>query len=81
MLIPFRLIIKFQNMSKKEIIAFVLKIVVAICVAVGAVIGVNVLSSCSAYKNASAFGRTTVVTVDTTNIDHSAGFSLEIKKR
>lgn len=68
-------------MSKKEVLTIVLKLVVAIAVAVGAVFGITVMSSCSAYKNADANGKTTIVTVDTTNINHSAGFSVCIKKK
>ena len=68
-------------MSKKEVLTIVLKLVAAIAVAVGAVFGITVMSSCSAYKYADANGKTTIVTVDTTNINHSAGFSISIKKK
>lgn len=68
-------------MKKKEILSLVLKLVVGIACAVGAVFGISVLSSCSAYKNADASGHTTIVTVDTTSVNHSAGFSVSIKKR
>lgn len=68
-------------MSKKQILSIVLKLVVAIAVAVGAVFGITVMSSCSAYKYADANGKTTIITVDTTNINHSAGFSINIKKK
>lgn len=67
-------------MSKKQILSIVLKLVVAIAVAVGAVFGITVMSSCSAYKQANAQGHTSIVTIDTTNISHSAGFSIKIKK-
>lgn len=68
-------------MKKKEILSLVLKLVVGIACAVGAVFGISVLSSCSAYKQAAASGRTSIVTIDTTNVNHSAGFSVSIKKR
>lgn len=68
-------------MTKKEVLSIVLKLVVAIAVAVGAVFGITVMSSCSSYKYADATGKTTIVTVDTTNINHSAGFSISIKKK
>lgn len=67
-------------MKKKEILSLALKLVVAIACAVGAVFGISVMSSCSAYKSSDAFGRTSIVTVDTTNVSHSAGFSIKIKK-
>lgn len=68
-------------MSKKEILSIVLKIIAGLAVAVGAAFGISVMSSCSAYKYADAQGKTTIVTVDTTNINHSAGFSISIKKK
>lgn len=67
-------------MKKKEILTIVLQLIVGIACAVGAVFGITVLSSCSAYKQADAHGHTSIVTVDTTNISHSAGFSIKIKK-
>ena len=68
-------------MSKKEVLSIVLKIIVGIAVAVGAVFGITVMSSCSSYKYSDAKGKSTIVTVDTTNINHSAGFSISIKKK
>lgn len=67
-------------MKKKEILSLVLKVIVAIACAVGAVFGISVMSSCSAYKQSVAQGHTSVVTVDTTTINHSSGFSIKIKK-
>ena len=68
-------------MNKKQILSIVLKLVVGIAAAVGAAFGISVMSSCSAYKYSDANGKTTIVTVDTTNINHSAGFSISIKKK
>lgn len=68
-------------MIKKDILYIVLKIVVGIACAVGAAFGISVMSSCSSYKTSEASGKTTIVTVDTTNINHSAGFSISIKKK
>ena len=67
-------------MTKKEVLSIVLKLVVAIAVAVGAVFGITVMSSCSAYKDSNAIGHTTIVTVDSTSVNHSAGFSVKIRK-
>lgn len=67
-------------MKKKEILSLVLKLIVAIACAVGAVFGISVMSSCSAYNQVDAQGRTSIVTVDTTSINHAAGFSIKIKK-
>lgn len=68
-------------MKKKEILSVVLKLIVGIACAVGAAFGISVLSSCSAYKTADASGHTSIVTVDSTFVNHSAGFSVSIKKR
>lgn len=81
MLIPFRLIIKFPNMSRKEIIALVLKIIIAVCTIIGAALGVNVLSSCSASKSVDVQGKTTVVTVDTTTVVHCGNISIQYIKK
>lgn len=67
-------------MSKKQILTLVLKVVVSVAVAVGAAFGISVMASCSAYKNVDAQGHTSIVTVDTTNVSHSSGFSINIKK-
>ena len=65
----------------KLIVTFICKVLVYALTTAAAVFGLGSLTSCSAYKNAQARGKTTVVTVDTTNIDHSAGFSISIKKK
>lgn len=71
----------YAIMNKKEILSIVLKIIVGVAVAVGAAFGISVMSSCSSYKYSEASGKTTIVTLDTTNINHSAGFSISIKKK
>ena len=67
-------------MSKKEFLSIVLKLVAGVAVAVGAAFGISVMASCSAYKQADAQGHTSIVTIDTTAISHSSGFSIKIKK-
>lgn len=67
-------------MTKKEVLSIVLKIIAGVVVAVGAAFGISVMSSCSAYKNADATGHTTIVTIDSTKVNHSAGFSVKIRK-
>lgn len=67
-------------MTKKELLSIYLKLIVGIAIAVGAAFGISVMSSCSAYRNADASGHTTIVTVDSTSVNHSAGFSVKIRK-
>lgn len=67
-------------MSKKEIISLVLKIIIAVCTIIGAALGVNVLSSCSASKSVQANGKTTIVTTDTTTVLHCGSISLQYTK-
>lgn len=68
------------TMTKKDVLTLVLKLIVGVAVAVGAVFGISVMSSCSAYKQADTQGHTSIITVDSTSINHSAGFSFKIKK-
>lgn len=70
-----------MSVSKKNILTVVLRTIFALITSVGAVYGITLLSSCSAYKTADASGHTTIVTVDSTSVNHSAGFSVSIKKR
>ena len=67
--------------TKKNLLTVVLRTIFALITAVGAVYGITLLSSCSAYKTADAVGRTSIVTVDTTVVNHLAGFSVSIKRK
>lgn len=64
----------------KLIVTFVCKVLVYALTTAAAVFGLGSLTSCSAYKSAAASGKTHIVTVDTTRIDHNAGFSIRIRK-
>lgn len=55
----------------KETIILVLKIVAAICAAVLSVLGVSCMTSCTISREANVSGRATIVTIDTTFINHS----------
>lgn len=70
-----------EFMDKKKVLEIVLKIVIGVAMVVASAFGISTLTSCSAYKNMNSVGKTTIVTVDTTNVDHNAGFSLSIKRK
>lgn len=55
----------------KDIFTFVLKLVVAIATAILTVLGTQALTSCAVKHNIDVKGRGTVITVDTTIINHS----------
>ena len=56
---------------KKEIIQIIIKVAIYALGLVAAYFGVTSLASCSTSHNVVARGRTTIVTVDTTNVSHS----------
>lgn len=56
---------------KKEIIQIIIKVAIYALGLIAAYFGVTSLASCSTSHNVVARGRTTIVTVDTTNVSHS----------
>lgn len=64
---------------EKSVLILVLKIVVAVASAVLAVLGANVLSSCTAYRSAESHGKTVITVVDTTYIDHKGTYNIQVK--
>ena len=58
-------------MTKKDFLIIVLKVVIYACTAILAVLGVSAMTSCSASRNVDVVGKTTIVTVDTTRINHN----------
>ncbi len=71
-------IVKLKNMNK-DLVTLILKIVVAIATAILGAIGVSVVSSCTAYRSADSYGRTTITVVDTTYIDHKGTYNISVK--
>ena len=55
---------------KKEIIQIILKVAIYALGLIAAFFGVTSLTSCSTSRNVSARGRTTILTVDTTYVNH-----------
>lgn len=70
-------VILFQNllnlfiMSKKNILIFILKIVIYEFILALGVLGVFAMSSCSSSRDVDVVGKTTIVTTDTTLIHHN----------
>lgn len=58
-------------MSKKDFLIIVLKVVIYFCTAILAVLGVSAMTSCSSSRSVDVVGKTTIVTVDTTRINHN----------
>ena len=58
-------------MKKKDLFIVFLKVVVFACTALLSVLGVTSLTSCSTSKSVDIVGKTTIVTVDTTHINHN----------
>lgn len=58
-------------MDKKDFFIILLKVIIYACTAILAVLGVSAMASCSASRNVDVVGKTTIVTVDTTHINHN----------
>lgn len=56
---------------KKEIIKIVIKVLIYAFGLIGSCLGISALTSCSASHSIDGFGKTTIVTSDTTFIYHS----------
>jgi hypothetical protein len=57
-------------MDKKEILIIALKVIIYVCSAILAVFGVSAMTSCSTSKDVDIYGKTTIVSTDTTYINH-----------
>lgn len=55
---------------KKEIIGIILKVVIYALTLIGAYLGVSSLTSCSASHSVIGYGKATIVTTDTTYVEH-----------
>lgn len=58
-------------MSKKDFLIIFLKVVIYACTLILAVLGVSAMTSCSSSRSVDVVGKTTIVTVDTTRINHN----------
>lgn len=55
---------------KKDIIKIIIKVALYALGLIAAYFGVSTMTSCSTYHNVVASGRTTIVSVDTTIVEH-----------
>lgn len=58
-------------MTKKDFLIIALKVLIYACTAILAVLGVSAMTSCSSSRSVDVIGKTTIVTVDTTRINHN----------
>ena len=58
-------------MEKKDIIIIIIKVILYACTLILGVLGVTSLTSCSVSKDTSVFGKSTIVTTDTTYVLHN----------
>ena len=56
---------------KKEIVKIIIKVALYALGLIAAYFGVSTLTSCTTTHNVSACGRTTIVSVDTTIVEHN----------
>lgn len=64
---------------KRDTVILVLKIVAAVATAILSVIGASSMAACAAYHAVESKGRTVIVVVDTTTVDHHGNTSIRIK--
>lgn len=57
-------------MDRKDIFIIVLKVIIYTCTAILAVLGVSAMTSCSTSRDVDIYGKTTIVAIDTTYINH-----------
>lgn len=64
-------------MNKKDFLIIVLKVIIYACTLLLSVLGVAAITSCASQSDTTIHGVTTIVTVDTTHINHSTVFKLK----
>lgn len=60
----------FLNDMNKEIIKIIVKVLIYALTLIGSYLGVSALTSCSASHQIQGYGKTSIVTIDTTVIYH-----------
>ena len=55
----------------KEVLKIIIKVLIYALGLVGSVLGISAFASCSVSHNVDGFGKTTIVTTDTTYIYHN----------
>lgn len=64
-------------MNKKDYLIIVLKVIIYACTLLLSVLGVAAITSCGAARDTSIVGKTTIITTDTTCINHSTIFEIK----
>ena len=64
-------------MDKKDYLIIVLKVIIYACTLLLSVLGVAAITSCATERDTSIQGVTTIVTTDTTRINHSTIFRIK----
>lgn len=64
-------------MNKKDYLIIVLKVIIYACTLFLSVLGVAAVTSCATERDTTIKGVTTIVTTDTTFINHSTIFKLK----
>lgn len=61
-------------MTKKDILILIIKVIIYACTLLLGVLGVTSLTSCAVQRDTSIHGKATIITTDTTFINHSTLF-------
>lgn len=61
-------------MNKKDILILVIKVVIYACTLLLGVLGVTSLTSCTVQRDTAISGKATIITTDTTFINHTTLF-------
>ena len=65
----------------KKIIEIIIKVVIYALGLIGSFMGINALTSCSSSRSVECHGKTTVLIVDSTTIEHSSNYNRFFKYR
>lgn len=66
---------------KKEVLKIIIKVLIYALGLIGSAIGISALSSCSSSRAVECHGKTTVLILDTTTIEHSSNYFRNFKYR
>lgn len=66
---------------KKDILKFVIKVLIYALGLIGSYLGISALTSCSSSRSVECHGKTTVLVTDSTIIEHSSDYNRILKYR
>lgn len=61
-------------MNKKDILILIIKVIIYACTLLLGVLGVTSLTSCTVQRDTAISGKATIITTDTTFINHTTFF-------